>query len=339
MANVAFRLFRVDPYIAKARNVKGLASSVGVSGSQNYITSWLTANQGHIFHDKTLLNVDCSAVINQRSAGAAANRGDPCLYIDGFTQISKDLIEVVAYKGSYGDLDTLVSARATTSNGVTNIRNDAATRRFLIRIGFSPSGNECYMAAQVRSRTQAGTDLFARISYETQLDAFQQPTTTNWYNWKAKAIMDPDRFKDAVGRAKVTKVSLVKTFRGSNGSHRGNKAELSVSDLTVVQQRGLLMRLRSWAVSAGQGITSRKSGVKDVAAFLPNKYAKASDWENAIITFEENEKETSIPADNINKLFIYPLGENATEDDMWNAANKAFKGISDANGWDIPRLI
>lgn len=240
MANKAFRLFRFTPYINKSYTAAGLAREVGTNGSLKYVCDWLDRNLHHIFIDKTGTNIDIPVILSRRAEKIPAKKGDPCFYVDSYSVIFDDVIEVVLYKGSFGDLDTLVRANAGNSSAAQDIKDDAATRKFLVRIGFSLKSSECYAAAELRYNTQACTDLFNRISYESQIEACSLVESTDWYNWRVLPLVDGDRFQEATRNAEITKINLVKNIIGPNGVSTGNKATFAITDLTIQQQSGLL---------------------------------------------------------------------------------------------------
>lgn len=337
MANVAFRLFKISVHKNNAR--KPLPDDVLMESYTMFdlISRSLEKLKGIVLRQSPKVNLDSSVFITQPNPKA----GDPCFVISDFKTIFPEVLEVEIYKGAYGDLDFLVGQNGS----LTNISDDAATRKYLVRIAFPANMNCCYIVAQMRGRSQAGTDLFSHISFELHKSAvtpdgqYGIKQVHDWYRLTPEPRVDPQRFSDAFGKADVESFELVKDGVGSNGTRTKEKYVIKYSKPSMSAQKTGLDILGTLSRIAGHN-TSYTPAINDIASIFPSwSAATATNWDDGLITFTENQKSTTISARSIAELFVYPLGEKATLRDLWSEANSRLAIIGEADSIIIPSIV
>lgn len=337
MANVAFRLFRVDVSKNNSRTFVSPGQMLGKKTMQDLVLMMLSSMKGVILFERPKVNLDASIFLPLKPP----NSGDPCFYVNDFKQIHGDVVEVEIYKGKYGDLDFLVSK----SGSLSDISDDAATRKYLVRLAFPAGTNCCYLAAQMRGASQAGTDLFAYISYILHKAVMKKSgqygitQIGDWYRFLPEPRADAQRFSDALGKAKVDSLRLVKNGVGRNGSRQQEKIVVEVSNLSVAVQKKGLGILGKLSKLAGHS-SSYTPAINQIASLFPAwSSAKVTNWDDGTITFIENEKKTTISALAIAELFVYPLGNKASISDLWSEADLRLAKIGTADKIKIPSIV
>jgi hypothetical protein len=293
--------------------------------------------KGIVLRQSPKVNIDSSVFL----ASTNPKEGDPCFVISTFNRILPDVLEVEIYKGSYGELDFLVGQNGS----LTNISGDAATRKYLVRISFPSNMNCCYVASQMRGRSQAGTDLFSQISFELHKSAVklvnQHELTKihDWYRFVSEPKADQDRFNAALGKAEVESFKLVKSVIRSNGHRAQEKYVMEYSKPALSAKKAGLDILGKLSHKAGQN-SSYPPAINEIAAIFPSwSAASSTNWDDGLITFTENGKSTTISAHAIAELFVYPLGEKASLRDLWSEANSRLAIIGKVDGIIIPSIV
>lgn len=336
MANVAYRLFKVQVFKNNARKPLTDGVDLGDKKFQQVVMDTLSRLKGRILHTYPKMVLELTSFNPNR----VAQPGDPCFLISTIRSLSHEVIEVGIYKGKFGDLDFLVQ-----NNGqLSNIHNDATVRLLMLRIAFPQDLNCCYVAAQVRANTEACSLLFAFISYQLKLDAHRLSgqnivRASDWYRFIPVPEADAQRFNNAVGNAQVTAFTLVKKDPGATGIIHQEKVIMQYSNPSLQARRRGLQILQTLATAARHA-SAHPQSIKTIAEVFP-QWQKAAkiDWDNGSVTFTENDKQTTVSALAINQLFVYPLGAKATINQLWADANNHLQQIGQADGVIIPPII
>ena len=338
MANVAFRLFKVQVHKNNAREPLADGIALGDRSFQQVVIDTMNNLKGHILNTYPKMRLDA----NSFNTNHTAQPGDPCFLIKTIRPISPEVVEVGIYKGKYGDLDFLVR-----NGNLANIHNDATVRRLLLRIAFPQGLNCCYVAAQVRAKTEACSLLFAYISFYLKLaahrlsgnDIVRASNPSDWYRFIPVPEADAQRFNNAVGNAEVTAFTLVKRDPGATGIAHQEKVVMQYSNPSIQAQRRGLRILRTLAAAAGRN-TAHPQAINDIAAVFPRWQGAANvNWDDGSVTFTENDKQTTVSALAIAQLFVYPLGDQATIGQLWAEADTHLQQIGQADGVVIPTIV
>lgn len=351
MANVAFRLFRVEAHKNNAR--KPLEDDGLLEGTpvKDIVMNAIRDMQWEVLHRSPRVYVREEDICRQNET---PKDGDPCFAIGEVHKVLGDdrVFEIQIYKGRYGDLDYIVhnyKARLDVESNFKkisrNIKSDAAVRLFLVRISFPQDKCCCYMAAQMRARSQACTDLFDQISFflhkkAVKLDGHSVVQIGTWYHFITVPIVDSLRFDKALGKAEVESFKLTKHVVGTDAKKRQERVEVEYSKPSFAAKKKGLQILTNLAKHAQSGSSSYAPAISDIASIFPPNFLSLnnSDWEDGSITFSENQKQTKISALAISELFVYPLGDKAELDDLWNEANSCLSRIGEAEGVIIPPI-
>lgn len=351
MANVAFRLFRIEAHknnAHKSLDDNGLLEGTSV---KDIVMNAISDMQWKVLHHSPRVYVREEDILWQDEK---PKDGDPCFAIGEVNKVFGDdrVFEIQIYKGRYGDLDYIVhndKARRDIESDFQklsdDIKSDAAVRLFLVRISFPMDKSCCYLAAQMRARSQACTDLFDQISFflhkkAVKLVGHDVVQTGTWYHFITVPIVDSLRFDKALGKAEVESFKLIKHVVGSDGKRRQERVEVEYSKPSLVAKKKGLKILTNLAKHAQSGSSSYSPAISDIASLFPSNYLSLNngDWEDGSITFSENQKQTKISALAISELFVYPLGDKAELVDLWNEANSCLSRIGETEGVIIPPI-
>lgn len=336
MANVAFRLFKIEVHKNNARTALGDGNPLGKDSFQTTVLNAAAALKGEVLHESPRVYLDSRIFQPEQPAKS----GDPCFLIRDIRPVFSDVTEIEIFKGKYGDLDYLIR----NDGDLSDIHDDAATRKFLVRISFPKDRNCCYIASQMRAASQAGTDLFDHISYYLHKKAVRQrdhriEQVADWFRFISVALVDENRFDSALGKAEVESFKLVKKGVSSNGTKTQEKFTVEYSKPSHIHKTeglGILKKLTKFATKSAE----YPPAVGAIAALFPSWASQnIQNWDDGSITFIENQKRTTISALAIAQLFVYPLGDKASIQDLWAEANSRLTEIGHADGIIIPTIV
>lgn len=279
-------------------------------------------------------------------------KGTPCFCVKDCRKIGKVLVASITF-GHYGDKDWLYDRFGEPEN----ISQKAASSLYEVRMAFpetkqnEPDKNVCYMACTVNGRSAQGENLLQYISYRYHLSISKvskdNPSETiatgEWYRFSATPVIDRNRFDSVMASAKPRKIELEMHSVSGFGSRESQKLTLTVSSVSAAWRIRVNKVLKKWikAVQKKSSL-SRLQGAQDVAALMPKDGLQLPKKmiNNGGITYEENGKIKTVTAETVDQLFIYPMSDGSTIEDLWKDAGNNLRLIAAADDgkYDLPAL-
>lgn len=331
----AFRLFRVDVFSGRGRKPLPDTDLLDELELIDYVEDRLTS-----MVQKTVSIKPASLLHAKHLDPDPPKDGDPSFTLLDYSRSGR-IIQAKVSNGRYGDRDSLVAG----DGGMTDIRDRATARDYLVRMAFPEGKNIFYMVAEVRGRSEAGVNLLGYMSFLKHLEVCKIEgddvrDTGPWYRFKACPLIDGKRFDDITNSVNVQKLTLKRSGLLGDGSR--DKSKVTVEALLredSFKQKASRV-LFGWIENYSHGHELHgKDSASQVATIFPEGYVRADvDWDDATITFEENDKPTKVSAQTIGQLFTYPMPPGSRTEDIWIEADEKLSIIAQSDGIRIPHI-
>lgn len=258
--------------------------------------------------------------------------GYPCFCIEELRVVGNVIAATVDY-GRYGEMPWLFDRAGHRED----IRKKAASAQYEIRLVFpesnegEPTKNVCFMACKMNGRSDQGKNLLQYISYIylrsvsiiSPQDSTETLPTGEWYRFAITSVIDSGRFDDVLQAANPQEVTLEMHGADGFGQRNGRKITLTLSDIRPGWKIRVAKVLRKWIRGSQKnlGMTAYDSA-QDIAGLISKKDFPVPKklLSKGKIKYVENGKPKTVSADTADQLFVYPMPEGSTENEMWVSA-------------------
>lgn len=343
-----YRLYKVETKKCNDRKVMLTGQLDGQSMEDFMYTQMLKL--------KTPVARSASAFIKPEDLQPITNKDDligkPCFCVKDCKKIGNVLVASITF-GRYGDKDWLYDKFGSPED----IREKAASNLYEVRLAFpehklnAPDHNVCYMACTVNGRSAQGKNLLQYISYIyhrsiseiSNDDPTQTVASGEWYRFTATPVIDKNRFDSVLASAKPQKIELEMYSVSGFGSREKQKLTLTLSIVSASWRIRVNKVLKKWIKAVqNKSSLSRLQGAQDVAALMPKKDLQLPKkmLSKGEVTYEENGKSKTVSAETVDQLFIYPMPDKSTIEDLWVNAGDNLRLIAAADDgkYDLPAL-
>ena len=176
------------------------------------------------------------------------------------------------------------------------------------------------MACETKGRTQAGEALMHLLKVENQHLAFTASATggdpEKWLRWGCKSIFDPGRIQTIMRDSEKHAIRLRRKSHGVSGAPKNGDVILTEQGIPVSSIMPVVGIIKKWWDGRGTGTAeSRSKDAADELGSLVSVNVSGIDFNDGEITFQENGKTQTITPNTVERLFVYPLGDQPPSDD------------------------
>lgn len=297
-------------------------------------------------------SIDIKAADLQPNANINDISGKPCFCVKECSRSDGVLVASIAY-GRYGEMQWLFDRTGEPED----IREKAASSIYEVRIAFprtrqgETDKNVCYMACKMNGRSEQGRNLLQYISYVhhrsisevSQDDPEETVSDGVWYTFEATPVIDPNRFNAVIATAQPQKITLEMRSVDGFGNRASQSMALTVSDINPAWRFRVGKILKKWIKAVQRGVSlGKQQAAQDLAELIPKGGMSIPKkmLRNGAITYEENGHTKTVNAETVDRLFVYPMPDGSTANDLWTNAGDNLQLIASSDEYpcDIPAI-
>lgn len=250
---------------------------------------------------------------------AGTNR--PCIRIESVIGTTERLEVQVRY-GREGDFDLAIHQNGSH----TSLTDAATTREFTVLFYFPTNGAAAIMVAETRGRTHVGETLLHLLSIASKerqqagagykLDGDKR-VTSGWVRWAAHVMTDSQRLDEVLRHGEKPEIKLVKYHADKGGIRGSNTLTLTQNGLKYSDIDSLKDKILGWVGMDGSKEAKRRRAAADLQAFLDDEVSVGGEgFTDGEVKFLEDGKVQTITATNMDRLLVYPTGEDRMSPDQ-----------------------
>lgn len=264
-------------------------------------------------------------------AELSTKKRQPMLFLRKVAQDGRRLDLQFEY-GVEGDYDALLDIDGTSAP----MTGKAGGRTYRVWLVLPATGDHGIMISEVKGRTYVGEVLFhwlrcrnqnAAVSFDGTGAKIEQP----WTRWMAHPMFDPERFGRIAQDATAFTLTLTRHAKKPNGEPDEGTVKVRESGLSTDRVPAVMEVMREWWLNRSKGTKDERSkhGAESVEALV--RVGLDDEFDDGEISFKENNKQQTITANTVDRLFIYPLGEvPPSSESLLGAAKSRLPGILSA---------
>lgn len=242
----------------------------------------------------------------------------PVMRIDNVRQTGESVEITVSYgrKGEYGF--------AIDMDGGADIQlgSAAASRPYRVIVHFPKAGNRAVMVSEVVSRTHVGEVLLRRLSVENFQAAEAAGTDEDggWLRWLPIGMLDEGRIREVLENGTIEGIRLRRKAQTAGGKRVTRDITLTQIGLPQGKKKEAEKLVKKWV--------KRYLGIADGAANRPiaslvelvDADVTGVGFTDGVFTISENGKQQSLGPRNLEKILMYPMGD---DEPSWPKLRKA----------------
>ncbi|MFS0701968.1 hypothetical protein AB6N24_18525 [Cellulomonas sp. 179-A 4D5 NHS] len=255
--------------------------------------------------------------------GRAIPARTPVMRIDQVRLVGNS-VEVGVTYGRKGEYDIAVSV-----DGGADIRLDqaAASRPYRAFVHFPAAGDTAVMVSEVVGRTHVGETLLKRLSVENFQDseaagtAPSGPVDGTWLRWLPRGMFDENRIREVLTDGTIAGVRLHRAAMSSGGRRTSRDLTLHQNGLPATKFRDAQAMVERW-LKRHLGIKVEENGSPAVGALVELIEADVAGvgFTDGVLEFTESGRVHSLGPSNLERIMVYPIGDQAPTTDALRAA-------------------
>lgn len=317
VANYGFRLHTVTLHAGRTAARLQLTDlrPAGIEGNfRQHLMSRLKSIEGRLFVGAAKY----AKGVDSKHADVADNgKLQPYLEVISARNLESH-IEVLLDYGHENDFEALSSR---SRDPKINLKGRAPVRRYRVLLWIPQHGDQIVMASSTIGRSFAGEALFNRLRVFNHDEALFEDEHGDlarelWLRYKPHTLFDPKRLEDVSAEAYKPAITLRRKGYDASGQRNPGDLVLSQSGLPLNKLDDIKQTMWGWWQNRKSGTKESRSeaAVSELGAIMGENIDdfRFTDGE---IAFTEHGKNQRISPNTVDRLFVYPLGDERPSPD------------------------
>lgn len=228
-------------------------------------------------------------------------------------------IDVTVEYGREGDYDILLSRDGSPR---LELKQKAAARAYRVAFLVPPHGVRAVMVSETRGRSTAGEALMHWLRVRNQHEAVTFAANGDreeapFVRWSVEPLFDENRIDDILSESSDHAVTFKRLATDAASNPNGGYLRLTQQGIPVSKMADLKATIRKWWDQRKSGDKAAKGveAAKDLGVLLGrSEVVDKLEFSDGEVSFLEKNKTQTITPNTIERLFVYPLGEDRPSD-------------------------